>query len=89
MMLLMGGDLNFSDLATINLRLFANLGQRRPLVEKHPWLRGSRVTLSVTNLFDQRMQVRDAAGATPASYQPAYLDPVGRVATVSFRKLFF
>ncbi len=83
------GDLNFSDLATINLRLFANLGQRRPLVEKHPWLRGSRVTLSVTNLFDQRMQVRDAAGATPASYQPAYLDPVGRVATVSFRKLFF
>jgi len=33
--------------------------------------------------------VHDATGATPISYQPAYLDPVGRKITVSFRKLFF
>jgi iron complex outermembrane receptor protein len=83
------GNLNFSDIAKINLRLFADLGAQRNLVQKRPWLRGSRVTLSVTNLFDQRVEVRDAAGLTPASYQSAYLDPAGRVVKLSFRKLFF
>jgi iron complex outermembrane receptor protein len=83
------GDLNFSDIAKINLRLFADLGAQRNLVQKRPWLRGSRVTFSVTNLFDQRVEVRDAAGLTPASYQSAYLDPAGRVVKLSFRKLFF
>ncbi len=83
------GDLNFSDLAKINLRLFADLGAQRNLVQQHRWLRGSRVTLSITNLFDQRIQVKDANGVTPLSYQPAYLDPAGRVVKLSVRKLFF
>jgi len=83
------GDLNFSDIAKINLRLFADLGLQRDLVEKHRWMRGSRVTLSVTNLFDERLVVKDANGITPLSYQPAYLDPLGRVVKVGFRKLFF
>lgn len=83
------GDLNFSDIAKINLRLFADLGAQRDLVARHRWLRGSRVTLSVTNLFDQRIQVKDADGATPLSYQAAYLDPLGRVVKLSVRKLFF
>jgi phosphoribosylformylglycinamidine (FGAM) synthase PurS component len=33
--------------------------------------------------------VRDAAGATPISYQPAFLDPLGRTVRISLRKLFF
>ncbi len=82
------GDLHFSGLATANLRLFADLGQQPSLV-KHRWARGMRVTLSVTNLLDSRQHVRDANGLTPLSYQPAYLDPMGRTVKISLRKLFF
>jgi hypothetical protein len=82
------GDLTFSDIATINLRLFADLSARRDLVARHPFFRGARITIAATNLFDQRVQVRDPTGATPISYQPDYLDPVGRRVTISFRKLF-
>ncbi|UAL12325.1 TonB-dependent receptor [Caulobacter segnis] len=82
-------DLDFSSLATVNLRLFADLGVRRELVQKHPILRGARLTLSVNNLFDQQQTVRDATGATPVTYQPDYLDPRGRVLQFSVRKLIF
>lgn len=81
-------ELRFSDLTTLNLRLFANLGAQRSLVERWPLLRGTRISLSVNNLFNQRMTVLDAAGQTPISYQPAYLDPTGRSVRLSIRKLF-
>jgi outer membrane receptor protein involved in Fe transport len=58
-------------------------------VQKAPFFQGSRVTLSVNNLFNQRLDVRDAAGAVPIGYQPALLDPLGRSVRLSFRKLFF
>jgi iron complex outermembrane receptor protein len=82
-------DLDFSSLATVNLRLFADLGIRRELVQKHPILRGTRVTLAVNNLFDERQTVTDATGTTPINYQPDYLDPRGRVVQFSVRKLLF
>lgn len=82
-------DLDFSSLATVNLRLFADLGVRRELVQKHPILRGTRLTFSVNNLFDQQQTVRDANGVTPVTYQPDYLDPRGRVVQFSVRKLLF
>jgi hypothetical protein len=62
----------------VNLRLFAELGQQRALVSQYPWLRGTRVSLIVDNLFDSRLDVTNAAGETPIGYQPAYLDPLGR-----------
>ena len=83
------GDLRFSDLATLNLRLFADLGAQRALVRRHPFFRGARVTLSVGNLLDSRIRVTDSAGATPIGYQPDYLDPLGRSVRISLRKLFF
>ena len=83
------GDLNFSDIGTINLRLFDSLGPQQRWVRPYRWLWGSRVTFSVTNLLDSRIQVRDAAGNIPLIYQSAYLDPAGRTIKVSFRKLFF
>jgi outer membrane cobalamin receptor len=82
-------DLRFSSLATVNLRLFAELGQQRALVSKYPWLRGTRVSLVVDNLFDNRLDVTNAAGETPIGYQAAYLDPLGRSVRISIRKLFF
>ena len=83
------GPLDFSDLATVNLRLFDNLGSQPAVVKALPWARGLRLSLSVTNLFDARQTVRDAFGRTPLSYQPAYLDPAGRVVSLNLRKLFF
>lgn len=83
------GPLDFSDLATVNLRLFDNLGAQPDMVKAMPWARGVRLTLAVNNLFDARQSVRDANGRTPLSYQPAYLDPAGRVVTIGLRKLFF
>lgn len=80
--------LRFGGLATLDLRLFASLGQMPELVRDYPFLRGSRVTLGVTNLFDTKQDVRDATGAVPLSYQPDYLDPLGRRIVVSFRKQF-
>ena len=58
-------------------------------MRKHPWLRGARITLSVDNLFDSRIQVRDETGLTPLSYQPGFVDPLGRSVRLSIRKLFF
>ena len=82
-------DLSFSDIARINLSLFADLGQQPQLIKAHPWLRASRVSISVNNLFDQHQDVHDATGATPAGYQAAYLDPAGRTIKLSLRKVFF
>ena len=81
--------LRFSDLATADLRLFADLGQMPKLALAHPFFRGSRVSLNIKNLFNSRQDVTDATGATPLRYQPDYLDPLGRTVTLSFRKLFF
>ena len=83
------GPLNFSDLATVNLRLFADLGQRLDLIKKRPWMRGMRVVVSIDNVLNARQQVSDATGVTPIAYQPAYLDPLGRSVRISIRKLFF
>ena len=83
-----GDDLRFSPLATFDLRLWANVGQRLDLVARHPWLRGSSVRLQVNNLFDSKPKVRNAAGDVPFGFQPDLLDPLGRTISISFRKLF-
>ncbi|HEY3950499.1 hypothetical protein [Phenylobacterium sp.] len=83
-----GGDLNFSDLFKVGARVFADLNQRKTLVQEQPWLKGVRISVSVSNLFDQRQKVTDPTGATPFNFQPAYLDPLGRTWRIEFRKLF-
>ncbi len=62
---LTGDNLHFSPLATFDLRLFANPGDIPELVVKHPWLRGTQVRFEVTNMFDAKPKVRDAAGNVP------------------------
>lgn len=83
-----GDDLRFSPLATFDLRLFANLGERFDLVSKYPVLRGTSLRFEVNNIFNSRPRVRDAAGEVPFSYQSDLLDPLGRTISISFRKLF-
>jgi hypothetical protein len=79
----------FSGITTLNLRVFDNLGQQRTVLKRYPLLKGVRVSVSVNNLLDERITVRDASGVTPLSYQAGFIDPVGRAITVSFRKLFY
>ena len=82
-------DLSFSDLTTVNLNLFADLSSRESLVSRYPWLKGARVSVGVENIFDQRLDVRDGLGNTPLSYQPDYLDPMGRTFRISLRKILY
>jgi outer membrane receptor protein involved in Fe transport len=71
----------------VDLRFFADLDQRKDITGPAPWLKGTRVSLGVANLFNERIRVRDAAGATPTGYQPANLDALGRTVRFSVRKL--
>jgi len=82
------GNLFFSDLTTTNLRLFANLGQMQALISRAPLLTNTRLTLLLNNVLNQRQTVRDANGATPLSYQPAFVDPSGRYVRLELRKQF-
>jgi iron complex outermembrane recepter protein len=52
------------------------------------WAQGARVSLAVTNLFDRRQIVHDDEGITPTAFEPGYLDPLGRVLSVTVRKVF-
>lgn len=84
-----GPDLNFSDLSTVNLNLFVDLGAQTSWVEKYPWLKGARLQFGVRNLFDSRTEVTSSSGDTPLNYQPDYLDPEGRTVSISLRKILF
>lgn len=82
------GDLRFSGYGTINLNLFANLADRFGGPNAPDWLKGTRVSLSIVNLLNDRPEVRDRAGATPINYQGGYLNPIGRLVSFSLRKVF-
>ena len=83
-----GDDLRFGSYGTLDLRLFANLGERFELVSKSPFFLGSQVRFELNNLFNARPQVRTASGSVPFAYQPGRLEPIGRTVGISFRKLF-
>ena len=85
---LTGGNLHFSPVATFDLRMFANFGDMPEVTVKHPWLRGSSLRFDITNIFDSKPRVHDAAGIVPLNYQPDLLNPLGRTVMISFRKLF-
>jgi len=75
-------QLRFGDLATVNLRLFANLTQMPKLIEKMPLLRGVRVQLGVDNLFDRKYFERSSYAT---SSNRGGIDPVfapGRTITL-------
>lgn len=82
------GDLKFHDLATFNLRFFANLDQMSKVTGALPFLKGSRVRLAIDNLFDAQRRVTDATGNVPVNYLPGYTDPLGRYVELEWRKTF-
>ncbi|WP_439472407.1 TonB-dependent receptor [Brevundimonas sp.] len=84
-----GPDLRFADQTTVNLNVFMDLNQRTSWVAKYPFLKGARIQLGVQNLFDTRPEVSTDAGELPLNYQPDYLDPQGRVISLTLRKILF
>lgn len=85
---LRSGAVRFSPLATLDLRLFANLGDRPEWLLKRPWLRGSSARLQISNIFNAKPRVRDSLGEVPLNYQPDLIDPLGRTVMIGVRKLF-
>ena len=79
-------DLFFGDLATFDVRLFADLGE---VIDNEGIWKGARVSLRADNIFDTRRRVTDGNGDVPIAYQPFLIDPVGRYVGIEFRKLFF
>jgi hypothetical protein len=82
------GDLTFGNQAIVSVNLFANLAERFGGAKAPTWLKGTRVSLGINNLFNSQPNVRDEAGLTPFSYQAAYLDPLGRSVNFNLRKVF-
>ncbi|WP_260580569.1 ABC transporter ATP-binding protein [Sphingopyxis sp. PET50] len=82
------GDLKFGDLATFNLRVFMDFNQKPKLIEKLPFLKGSRLRLSIDNIFDAQRKITDGNGIVPLNYQPGYIDPLGRYIELEWRKAF-
>ncbi len=80
--------LRWSPLARFNLGLFANLQERFAANTAPAWAKNTRLSLNVSNLFNARPTVRDAAGQTPLLFRPTYLDPIGRSVTLELRKTF-
>ena len=79
-------DLFVDDLATIDLRIFANIGELAGRDEG--FLKGLRLSLRADNVFDGRRVVRDRNGDVPLRFQPFLIDPTGRYLGVELRKLF-
>jgi len=84
-----GPDLNFADQTTVNLNIFMDLNQRAGWVAKYPILKGTRIQFGIQNLFDTRPEASVASGEVPTNYQPDYLDPQGRVVSLTLRKILF
>ena len=83
------GELTFGDLGTVNLRLVLDPARDRSTLLRFPFLIGSRITIDVDNVLNNRRNVVDEFGVTPVGFQPDLIDPLGRTITVSFRKLIF
>lgn len=83
-----GQKLDYSPLASIDLKIFANLGEVIGRKNEVHWTNGLRVALTIGNIFNSRRRIVDENGQTPTALQPFYLDPLGRTVQISVRKLF-
>jgi len=79
------GSLDFHPYATFDARLFVDLERQ---FDKAAFLKGSRISLRVDNIFDAQQRVTDGNGLVPVSYQPDFQDPKGRFFEIDFRKRF-
>lgn len=81
-------DLRFGALATINARLFYDLGSKTSITKALPFLKGSRISLRVNNVFNAIQNITDENGDVPINFQRGFIDPIGRSIDFRFRKRF-
>ena len=79
-------DLFFADLATFDIRAFANLGT--VFKSESEVLKGLTLSVLIDNVFDGRRLVLDGEGTVPIRYQASLLDPNGRYIGFDLRKVF-
>lgn len=79
-------DLFYGDLATFDIRLFADVGEVTKFEDG--WLKDLRVAVRVDNIFDARRSVVDGNGAVPEAFDPFRIDPTGRYLGIDVRKAF-
>lgn len=79
------GSLYFSSLATLDLSVFVTLGDM-PHWQNRNWAKNFRIMLSLDNISNNRIHAHNGLGITPAGYQPAFMDPMGRTIGLSLRK---
>lgn len=85
----LGQDLRFSTPPILTLFAIVDLGANKTLAKGRPWLKGTKLTASLENVFDSGMRVRDGQGRTPEAYQAALMKTAaGRAARLSLRKQF-
>jgi hypothetical protein len=77
-------DLRFS--ARTFLALYSTIDAEK--LTKASWAKSLSFQLQVNNILNDRIAVRDRNGVTPYRFQPAFLDPYGRIVKLSVRKLF-
>ena len=81
-------DLRFGSLATVDLRMFIDLGSQS-WIESDPGVtKDLRLMLRIDNIFNARRRVTDADETVPIAYQPDLLDPKGRFFEIELRKIF-
>jgi hypothetical protein len=78
-------ELSFSPLLLVNLRAFTDAAE---LFGRSSWTQGTRLSLNVINLTNDRQTVRDPRRETPLQYQSGYRDPIGRTVELELRKVF-
>ncbi|WP_454717813.1 hypothetical protein [Caulobacter segnis] len=84
-----GQDLRFSTPPILILMSTVDLGANKALAKDRPWLKGTKLNLSLENVFDSYMHVRDSQGRTPEAYQEALVKTGGgRGVRLGLRKQF-
>ncbi len=82
------GPLRFSDLFLTNARVTYEFNYSDRILNVLPFLEETRLSFTVRNVFDDKVQVTDEAGATPLSFQEDILDPFGRTWRIELRRRF-
>jgi iron complex outermembrane recepter protein len=80
--------LRFSPILLLNGSASFDLSQQTRLIGMVPFFKRMMVTLSINNVTNGVVVVRDAERLIPFRYQRGYLDPLGRTISLSFRKQF-
>ena len=78
-------DLYFAPIFKLKLGAYLPV---KGLLPHEAWADTLQLRLDFDNVLDSRQRVRDRNGATPFRYQTDLIEPVGRTATITLRKLF-